>query len=430
MSDASLLLTLYRVGTMSISPLARAALAWRRLRGKEDPLRLSERLGFPSKARPSGPLAWLHGASVGESLVLMTLAPRLTARGFHVLITTGTITSANLLGLRLPAGVTHQFVPLDAPKFWRRFLDHWRPDLFLLAESELWPNMLLEAARRQIPVALVNARMSERSFARWRRAPSAARLLLTRIDVCLAQSQKDAERFTKLGARRVLVAGNIKYDAPAPPVDAVELAALSAAVGPRPVWLAASTHSGEESAALAVHATLAKRFPNLLTIIAPRHADRGEDVAAIAAQAGARAARRSLKQSLDENVDVYIADTMGEAGLYYRLAGVVFVGKSLTSEGGGQNPIEPAKLGGAVLHGPHVANFADVYADLDASGGARSVKDVAELTEAVRSLLSDVAKLRKMARAAAEAVERVGGAADAVMRSLEPWMPSGHAGPT
>jgi 3-deoxy-D-manno-octulosonic-acid transferase len=413
------LLPAYRAGTFALSPLAPALLEWRRRLGKEDSDRLAEKMGEASRPRFAGRLIWLHGASVGEGLALLTLVPRLTARGFQVLMTTGTVSSARVLGPRLPSSTVHQFAPLDAPRFVTRFLDHWRPDMLLIAESELWPNMLGEANRRAIPIALVNARVSARSFIRWRRFPKAIASLLRRVDLCLAQSAEDARRLAELGAPLVQVAGNLKYDAPAPPADAAELASLAAAIGPRPVWLAASTHPGEEAIALDVHLRLAARFPDLLTIVAPRHAERGGEIASLAANRGLSFARRSTDGGVAPGTQIYIADTMGESGLYYRLAGIVFVGKSLTSAGG-QNPIEPAKLGGAVLHGPHVANFAEVYRDLDACRGALQVADGEELSQVVSALLSDVPAMRRMARAAAEAVERVGGACDFIMQALEP----------
>lgn len=413
-------LALYRAGTMALAPLSPALLAWRRRRGKEDAARVRERMGVAGLPRRNGPLIWLHGASVGESLALLPLIQRLAGRGFQVLITTGTVSSSQILKSRLPGDAVHQFVPLDVPRFIARFLDHWRPDLVLIAESELWPNLLCQVSARSIPIALVNARLSPRSFRRWSRLPRAVASLLRRIDLCLAQSQDDAARLLRLGAPRVQVAGNLKYDAPAPPVGACELAALTGCIGSRPVWLAASTHPGEEAITLEVHRRVAARFPALLTIIAPRHVERGAEIAGLADAAGLPSGRRSRAATISPDIAVYIADTMGEAGLYYRLAGVVFVGKSL-SAGGGQNPIEPAKLGSAILHGPRVENFAEVYQELDASHGAAEVRDVDALAQAVALLLTDVSLMRKMARAACETVERVGGASDHIMQALEPY---------
>jgi 3-deoxy-D-manno-octulosonic-acid transferase len=322
-----------------------------------------------------------------------------------------------MMELRLPAGAFHQYAPLDAPPYARRFFAHWRPDLGLIAESEIWPNMIVEAARAGVPMTMVNARMSERSYGRWRRAPRFIRALLGRIDLSLAQSRGDADRLAGLGAREVRVMGNLKYDVPAPPADRRELAALSGLVSGRPIWVAASTHEGEEAIAALAHRRVAKRFPGVLTLIAPRHPFRGAAIEAELRSAGFSTALRSRGETPGPEVEIYICDTMGELGLFYRLAGVVFVGKSLKGRGG-QNPIEPAKLASAILHGPDVANFLDVYAGLDAAGGAAETSDGEDLARQLVGLFADPGRLRAMARAAAETVERQSGAADRAMEAL------------
>ena len=302
-------LAFYRLATTMLGPLAPALLNWRRRRGKEDPRRMAERMGHASLARPAGPLVWLHGASVGEGIALLPLVERLAARGFNVLVTTGTVTSATILANRLPAGAQHQYLPLDISRFMARFLDHWRPDLALVAESEIWPNMLRMVHERGVPLALVNARLSERSFARWSKAPNLIGSLLSRVDLCLAQTQDDAFRLHRLGAENVQVAGNLKYDVPAPPYAQQELAQMTAAVGARPVWFAASTHPGEEEIILGVHQRLLHDFPDLLTIVAPRHARRGQQIAELAASFGAPSALRSLGDKITPATQFYIADT-------------------------------------------------------------------------------------------------------------------------
>ena len=413
-------LTVYRTLTSLVGPLAPALLEWRRRRGKEDPRRMGERMGHASAPRPQGRLAWLHGASVGEGLALLPLVERLVARGFHVLVTTGTVTSAAILANRLPAGALHQYVPLDVPVFIRRFLDHWRPDLVMVAESEIWPNLLCLVKERQVPVVLVNARLSARSERRWQKMPRLIAALLSRIDLCLAQSPDDGARLRQLGAPHVQVSGNLKYDVPAPPFQSAALAEITGALGGRPVWLAASTHAGEEEIVIAVHQSLRQAFPNLLTIVAPRHAARGPQIAGIAAALGLPASLRSRGDRIETATEFYIADTMGEMGLFYRLASVVLLGKSLGAATGGQNPIEPAKLGATVLHGPHVSNFVDVYRDLDAARGATEVADADGLARTLRDYLSDPAQLRRNGRAAKEAVERFCGATDRIVQALEP----------
>ncbi len=414
------LLRAYSSATALLAPLGPAFLNWRKRRGKEDARRLRERLGVPGAPRPLGALAWLHGASVGEGLALLPIVEQMRARGFHVLITTGTVSSAQVLAGRLPGGAIHQYIPLDAPRYMRRFLDHWKPDLVMLAESELWPNLIMEVKRRAMPLVLVNARLSERSFQRWQKLPGFISALLGGIDLCLAQTRDDAARLMMLGAPRVQVVGNLKFDVPAPPVDAAKLAALVAMVGPRPVWVAASTHAGEEEIALAVHSALTRTFPNLLTIIVPRHAPRGMEIAALASSKGIVAGLRSRGEQPGSSTGVYIADTMGELGLFYRVASIVYLGKSMVAQGG-QNPIEPAKLGAAILHGPHVANFTEVYRTLKRAHGAIEVADADTLARTLAMLLSDTALLRKTARAASEAVDELGGASANILSALEPY---------
>ena len=257
------------------TPLSRLVLARRLRRGKEHPQRLAERRGESSIPRPPGPLIWAHGASVGEMLAVIPLVEGMRARNFNVLVTSGTVTSARLADRRLPEGAIHQFVPLDTPRYAARFFEHWRPNLALLAESDLWPNLILACTERDIPLILVNGRLSERSFTRWRYLPHTISALLSRFDLCLAQSEPDAERYSELGAPRVSMTGNLKLDVPAPPVDAGKLTAIRAVVRQRPVIAAASTHPGEEAVIIDAHRRLRQTFPGLLTIIAPRHPERG-----------------------------------------------------------------------------------------------------------------------------------------------------------
>jgi 3-deoxy-D-manno-octulosonic-acid transferase len=412
----------YRLATGAFAPFSGPLLYWRLSRGKEDGERIAERRGEPGLERPDGALVWLHGASVGEALSLLPLIERLARQGRHVLITTGTVTSAAILADRLPAGAFHQFVPLDAPQFVRRFLAHWRPDVALIAESELWPNFIVEAAKAGTPIILVNARLSERSFRRWNRLRGFIGALLARVDLCLAQSQGDGERLAELGAPHVKLMGNLKYDALPPPADRQELALLSGRLSGRQVWIAASTHDGEEIPVGEAHRLLQRMFPDLLTLIAPRHPRRGPEIAARLQGLGLDCALRSQGDALDAKTGVYICDTIGELGLFYRLAGVVFVGKSF-APGGGQNPIEPAKLASAILHGPHVANFADVYALLDSAGGAALVQDAQELAQTLAALFADGGRLRAMARAAAQVVEGQTGALERVLQAIEPYLP-------
>lgn len=415
------LLKLYRLATTVATPFAGAMLNWRASQGKEDLSRLDERLGIASRARPEGRLVWLHGASLGESVSLLPLIERFIRRGAEVLVTSGTVSSARVLAPRLPAGSFHQYAPLDAPKFVERFLDHWRPDIAIFAESELWPNMVAAVRARGMPLVLANARISRKSAERWGSLPGAARTVFGAIDLCLAQDSDNAARFLALGAPCVRVAGNLKYDVPPPPVDAARLAEFNGAVGARPIWAAVSTHAGEEEIVLDAHAELAKQIPGLLTIIAPRHRERGADIAELARARGFSAALRTRDGEPGRDAEIYVADTIGELGLFFRGSGIVFMGKSLIP-GGGQNPIEPAKLGCAVLYGPHIDNFNEVYNELAAAKAAARVTDAASLARAVRYLLSEPARMRRMGRAGAEAVDRLGGASRGIMTAVEPFL--------
>ncbi|HEV2558958.1 MAG TPA: 3-deoxy-D-manno-octulosonic acid transferase [Microvirga sp.] len=416
-----LLMRAYRTAIAVLEPAVYGLLHWRERKGLEERARLGERQGWPSRARPEGHVVWVHGASIGETLSLLPVVERLTQRGLSVLVTSGTRTSANLVVRRLPPGAFHQFVPLDVPRYIRRFLDHWQPDLALVAESEIWPNTIVELDRRRVPLILVNGRMSDRSFQRWQRLPKVIRALLSRFALCLTQTDEDAERLARLGAPRVAVAGNLKFDAPPPPADPRLVAQLSGLIAGRPLWLAASTHPGEEESLVEAHRALSQRHPNLLTIIAPRHPNRGAEIAAIAERAGLRPARRAEGLPPDRATDVYIADTVGEMGLFYRLAPVVFMGGSLVPHGG-QNPIEPAKLGGAVLHGPQVHNFTEIYARLGEARGALLVRDGPALARAVSELIADPALAREMSRAATDTVQALGGAVERTLQSLEPFI--------
>ena len=418
------LLLLYRAAWRVAQPFAPWFLRRRLAQGKEDAGRLAERRGIAGLARPDGRLVWMHGASVGEALALLPLVHRVQAQGFHVLVTTGTVSSAQVMAQRLPPGALHQYAPLDAAAYMRRFLGTWNPSLILLAESELWPNLLLEARRRAIPVALVNARMSARSCQRWGRARGLINALLSGVTLCLAQSRQDAQRLASLGAQNVAVTGNLKFDAAPLPADAAALDALRQAIGHRPLWIAASTHDGEEAVALAAHKAVAVIFPNFLTILAPRHAARGAAIAQLAAASRLPITRRSQGGRIEARTQIYLCDTIGELGLLYRLGAPVFLGRSLTASTalGGQNPIEPAKLGCAILHGPHVSSFTEVYRLLDDANGAVRVDNAEALARELATLTASPGARQSLAQRAAAAVNTQAGAADATMRALAPLL--------
>jgi 3-deoxy-D-manno-octulosonic-acid transferase len=416
-----LALSAYRIVTAAGgAALAPLVLKRRLKRGKENAERIAERRGEPGVPRPPGPLVWVHGASVGEFIAVLQLVERICAQGLTVLMTTGTVTSAELAQKRLPVGALHQFIPLDMPSFITRFLDHWQPDLALFVESDLWPNIILNASAREIPMVLVNGRISARSYDRWRRFPRTIAALLRRFDLCLVRSRDDEERFGALGAPRIRVTGNLKFDVPVLPADAGKLAALTSAARGRAVVVAASTHPGEESIIVDAHRRLRDVHPELLTIIAPRHPQRGAEVGEIAAAAQLQPALRSRGALPERNTDVYVFDTLGELGLAYGIAPIVFMGGSLVPHGG-QNPIEAIKFGSAILHGPHVSNFADIYEDLARDGGAVPVRDAGALTSQIGTWLCDGATRDTVAERGKRYVDMSSGVLDRTLSALEPY---------
>ena len=418
-------LALYRGLTTIAEPLVRFYLGRRVRRGKEDPQRMAERRGIASAPRPDGPLIWLHAASVGEAQSALALIERLLAMrpDVNLLVTSGTVTSAGMLSKRLPERAIHQFVPVDVGRWVKRFLDHWRPDLALFLESELWPNLLLETAARGCPLILVNGRLSARSFGRWRKAPGIVRPLMQSFALCLGQTDGDRERFAALGAPRCEYLGNLKYSAEPLPADEGALAAMRKAIGKRPVWLAASTHPGEEELAATVHKALKESYPDLLTIIVPRHPNRGDEIAAMLEE-GLSVRRRGKDQLPDADCEIYLADTLGELGLFYRLAEIAFIGGS-TGSLGGHNPLEAAQLGCAVIHGPDMSNFRTIAADLAAAESAMSFENESGLIMAVARLLEDHDKRKRLAKAArkvsienSDAVDRIAGALTPFVEAL------------
>lgn len=397
---------LYRAASWVSAPVAELLLRQRLKEGKEDPARMQERTGLAGRARPSGPLLWIHGASVGESLSVLPLVERFKKDypALNVLVTTGTITSAKLMAERLPPSAIHQFIPVDHPRFVRGFLNHWKPDAAIFVESEFWPNLLIETRRRARYMALVNGRVSPKSFADWKGKPQSIRFLLSHFDLLIAQDRQNAERLTALSGRDVRSYGNLKNAAPPLPGDVVEETRILADLDGRPFWLTASTHPGEEQAIIAAHKTLKAELPGIVTLIAPRHPERGEEIAALAAEAGVVSRRRSKGEKIDRATDIYIADTLGELGLFYRLSNATFVGGSLV-EKGGHNPLEPARLGCAILHGPHIFNFAETYADIRGAGGAALVRNDRDLAAAVKRLFADDKTRHAMADAARDAAK-------------------------
>ena len=404
MSRASPVLWAYLAASRLAGPLAGTLLRRRLRRGKEDPDRLGERLGRAGLPRPAGRLVWLHGASVGEAMSTLPLIAALQARAdVEILVTTGTVTSAARIAPLLPDRARHQFVPVDTAIAVRRFLDHWRPDLCILIESELWPRLVRDTAARGVPMALVNARLSAKSVARWQKARDMISALLQSFGLILSQDHETLHRLRLFGVNPRF-AGNLKALVEPPPCSPDALQTIQHRLGQRKVWLAASTHPGEEEQLLLAHRLIRARHPDALLILAPRHPERGDDLVTLLEAADETAARRSAGQEPDATTSVWLVDTLGEMGLWYRVAPVTFVGGSLVRMGG-HTPFEPASLGTAIVHGPHVDNFAPAYASFGGSGGARGVQDGEELGTTVAHLLSMPAE-RSAMRQAAEAAHR------------------------
>ena len=423
--EPGLSLKSYRTLTGLARPIAPAILSYREKHGKEEHDRRTERYGFASARRPEGPLLWFHAASVGETNAVLPFIEqlRLDRPDINILLTTGTVTSAHIASRRLPEGCIHQYVPLDVALFVRRFLEHWQPDLALFVESEIWPNLIIETAARKISLVLLNGRMSERSFEKWSARPGLARPLFSRFSLVLAQSDVYADRFHKLGVRKSMAVGNLKIDAPAPLVDPDDLNQLKRCIEARPVILAASTHDNEEQFVIEAHKTLQERYPDMLTIIAPRHPHRAERIAALAEEHGLHSCRRSQTQLPEQDCAIYLADTMGELGLLYSLCELAFIGGSLVSHGG-QNPVEAAKHDTAILVGPHWHNFGDVYGALLENGGACEVQSGEELAEMFEILMGDETARYVMMRQAHATIDGLSGALQRTHEIVRPLLPA------
>jgi 3-deoxy-D-manno-octulosonic-acid transferase len=418
---ARAVLSTYSLAGSLAYPVIGTYVAWRSHKGKEDPVRRRERYGRAGFARPEGPLIWFHAASVGETLAVGPLIECILDYGINVVLTTGTVTSAKVADERFGHRIIHQYVPLDLKPAVSRFLDHWQPDLAIIAESEIWPMTIIELGNRRVPQVLVNGRLSDRSFQSWKKRAFLAEALFENLAHVVAQSELDGERFAALGARPVTVSGNLKVDTPPPPADERELYMLQRQIGWRPTWAAVSTHEGEETIAAEVHMRVRGRHPGLLTIIVPRHPERATALAEEFAAQGLNVARRSTGDRITSDVDILLGDTIGEMGLYLRLTEIAFVGRSLVGEGG-QNPLEPAMLQTAVLAGRNVQNFRDSYQRLIDRGGAKLVRDGDMLAGAVNFLLLNETIRRKMIAAGMATVEEMRGALAITLKALDPFI--------
>ena len=421
----------YQLTAFLAAPYISLSLRRRAQAGREDATRLKERKGIASQPRPDGKLIWFHAASVGETYSVLPLIKDILAanQNLSILLTTGTYSSAQIIaGLQNKpdnsglSRLIHQYAPLDRRAWITRFLNHWRPTMAGWVESEIWPNWVLACEAQRIDLIMINGRLSARSYERWQRIAGTARHLLSRFKLIMAQDQTTAARLIQIGSKDITTPGNLKLDAPALSADTAELASLQAQFGDRPLWLASSTHEGEETQILAAHKLLRAHYPNLLTLIAPRHPVRGDGLAT-QLQAGlpdGYVAQRSRGGTVTAQTEIYLLDTLGELGIFYRLANIVFMGGSLVPHGG-QNPVEAARLDCALLHGPHVANFAEIFADLRANGAAHEISDSATLSATLIALLGAPAQQQELAANARAYAQSMHGARQRVQDLLRPY---------
>jgi len=359
------MLGFYKYFMLFFTPLIQWALIRRQKRGKEPISRLSERMGEPSREKPPGNLVWLHAASVGESQAALRLIQVLLEKSpdLHVLVTSGTVTSAEMLEKSLPERAFHQFYPVDHPKWTENFLKHWKPDLALWMESEIWPNMLVNMQKMGVKAVIINGRMSEKSYKHWKQMKKTASRLLRSFQLICAQTETHQTYFHDLGAKHVVVSGNIKYSALPLPMDKNELKTIQNVTSNRQIWVYASSHKGEEALVCRVHKALSDKIPGLLSIIVPRHPARRDEIAAICTEEGLTfTLRGEAKNPPQQKTEIYVADTMGELGLFYTLSEMACIGRSFSDDGGGgHNPIEAAQLNCAVVYGPHVQFQQEIF---------------------------------------------------------------------
>ena len=422
-------LRLYRLFAFLAAPLLRFRLRQRVAAGREEPSRIDERFGLASLRRPKGHLVWVHAASVGETNSVLPLIDDLleTHPKSHILLTTGTVTSAEIVAAyqnrqtAMRHRLTHQYAPLDRTAWVNRFLAHWHPQAAFFVESEIWPNMIMACARRGLRPVMINGRMSPRSYKRWQRFSGAAQFLLGKFALLTAQDEISASRLTRLGIDKVATPGNLKLDAPPLQVDADKLEALEEQLAGRAVWLAASTHPGEEEQILEAHRMIGETVSNLTTLIVPRHPERGDKIAEILRRAEMPLAQRSKGELPNAPCQIYLMDTLGEMGLAYRVADIAFIGGTLVPHGG-QNPFEAAQLDCAILHGPHIANFEILFDNLTGKGAAAEITDAATLATQVNALFNNRAAIEQMSANAKTFSALMGGARQRMVDLLAPFM--------
>ena len=390
-------------------PVLHWLFAKRVTQGKEIIERKGERFGHTELPRPSGEILWFHAASVGETNSVLPLIKLYAEQGYSILFTSGTVTSAKIAQDNLPKGAIHQFIPYDVKPILKKFLDYWHPGVAIFIESEIWPATLDELDTRQIPKFLVNGRMSESSNRSWQKINSMSRKLFSKIDLCFAQSDLDAERFRRLGVSKVESIGNLKYDIEPLGFGEESLTAISTQIAERPRWLAVSTHPGEEEIILNAHKVLKRKFPELITFILPRHPKRGQEIVDLCESQNIKANLKSKQQEISQSDEIFVADTLGEVGLFCRVSDIVLLGGSFVNLGG-HNPIEPAQLDCAILTGPHTHNNKRIFQAFFSANAAVIVKDANELAIVVQELLDNPKRVAELVINAKQIVESGRGA--------------------
>ena len=421
------MMSVYRTVTNLGLPLIRFYLSRRLAMGKEDKYRFSERFGNASMSRPEGLLVWVHSASIGESLSILPLVERLRTdhSEWKILVTTGTVTSASLMVKRLPDGAFHQFIPVDRVDYICKFFNHWKPDLALWTESEFWPNIINISASNGIPMILLNGRISNKSFKNWKIFPGLIKEILSSFSLCLGQSDMDALRLSTLGATNCKSVGNLKFATPPLTADKEALRTLSICIGHRPCWLASSTHKGDEEIVGRIHKNIKKTQSKILSIIVPRHPARGLEIAKTLRDMGLNVILRSTNTSPDIATDIYIADTLGELGLLYRLVPIVYIGKSLVSIGG-QNPLEAARLDCAIVFGPRMDNFKEITAKLLKNNACIKVSNEPGLLKTIKRLIETPEECHQLAKSARQVTDEQTKVLESVLNELEPFLSKEH----
>ncbi len=420
------MLNFYQWLMNSAEPLLSNLLDKRVKAGKEDHTRLNERKGITGKPRPSGSVYWVHAASIGEAQSALTLIHALlnSAPELHILVTTGTLTSAKLMEKNLPPRAFHQFYPLDHPNWTKRFLQHWQPDLILWMESELWPNMLRHISEQKIPAALINARLSSASYKKWRLARPVIKKLLSSFSMILCQTHSDEKLFKNLGANNTHVSDNLKYSAAPLAIDDAALSNFTTALQGRPCWVYASTHQGEETLAAQTHEILQDKFPDLLSIIIPRHPNRRDEIMTDLSTYHLKTCLRGEGAALPSaDTDIYIADTLGELGLFYRASPIAVIGRSFSADGGGgHNPIEAAQLGCAILHGPHVQNLQAIFDEMNRADASTALNHKKDLATEIQKLLENPKLLSEKQGRATEFAQSKARVLPRVLNHLSPLL--------